>query len=142
MDILHVALIRKLSRAAWINPENGELLSILRYQTSQEYKPHHDYLEEDTHDYSKVKASGQRVATLLTYLNEGYEGGETAFPKRNIAYKGQTGDALYFKNVDHKGHPADTSLHAGRPIVSGEKWLATLWCREKPFWPWTRGGGL
>jgi len=124
--------------AANIKPEHGEFLALLRYQPGQEYYPHHDYLQEDAADYSKVKSCGQRYATVLTYLNDDYTGGETAFPTLNINYKGNTGDSLYFSNTDADGQPIPASLHAGRAIISGEKWLATLWIREKPFWPWVQ----
>lgn len=136
MDIIHVGILRQLATFAGIDPQQGEFLSLLRYKPGQEYRPHHDFLKEDTKDYSKVKACGQRKLTLLTYLNEGYEGGATAFPKLDITYKGQTGDALRFDNTDHTGAPHQDSLHAGVPVETGEKWLATLWCRERAFWPW------
>lgn len=127
-----------INRAAGVKPEYGEFLALLRYEPGQEYYPHHDYLHEDTADYSKVKSCGQRCATVLTYLNDGYVGGETNFPTLNTSYKGKAGDSLYFTNTDEDGDPIPASLHAGRAIVSGEKWLATLWIREKPFWPWVQ----
>lgn len=131
-----IRILNSINHAAGIQPENGEFLALLRYQPGQEYYPHHDYLQEDAADYSKVKACGQRCATVLTYLNDDYTGGETNFPTLNISYKGKTGDSLYFTNTDEDGAPIPASLHAGRTIISGEKWLATLWIREKPFWPW------
>ncbi len=137
-DFISAGLIRRLSTFAEITPENGEFLSLLRYRPGQEYRPHHDYLPEDRLDYSRVKVCGQRRQTLLTYLNDGYLGGETVFPDLNLSFAGKNGDALLFENTDEAGRPIPASLHAGRPIISGEKWLATLWCREKPFWPWAR----
>ena len=137
MDKPLLSILWELSAAAGIMPERGEFLSLLRYWPGQEYQPHHDYLAHDAADYSKVAKCGQRCATLLTYLNEGYEGGETAFPALDIEFKGQTGDSLYFSNADARGKPIPDSLHAGLPILAGEKWLATLWIREKVFWPWS-----
>lgn len=139
LDFPSLRITEKLSAVAGIKPRQGEFLSLLRYTPGQEYLPHHDFLEEDKHDYSMVKKCGQRCATLLTYLNEGYEGGETAFPKLDVKFKGNAGDSLYFENTDRKGKPIPDSLHAGLPVQSGEKWLATLWIREKPFWPWAQG---
>jgi hypothetical protein len=133
-----VRIIEKLSSAANTAPHNGEFLSLLRYSPGQEYRPHHDFLAVDSNDYSMVNKCGQRRATLLTYLNDAYEGGETEFPKLDIAFKGRTGDGLYSENTDDTGNPIEDSLHAGLPVHSGEKWLATLWIREKPFWPWAR----
>lgn len=138
-DLVHVIILKRLAEVAGVRPEQGEFLSLLRYRPGQEYRPHHDFLEKDAQDYSKVKSSGQRQLTLLTYLNAGYDGGDTAFPDIDIDYKGGVGDALLFENADAKSHPIKNSLHAGRPVTCGEKWLATLWCREKPFWPWHVG---
>jgi len=131
-----IRILNHVNHAAGVKPEHGEFLALLRYQPGQEYYPHHDYLHEDAADYSKVKSCGQRAATILTYLNDEYVGGETTFPTLNIDYKGGVGDSLYFTNTDVDGDPIPASLHAGRAITSGEKWLATLWIREKPFWPW------
>lgn len=129
-------ILKAISVASNIKPEHGEFLSVLRYRPGQEYYPHHDFLEEDAADYSKIKACGQRCATTLTYLNDDYEGGATNFPKLNISHKPSAGSSLYFTNADEDGTPIPNSLHAGRVITGGEKWLATLWIREKPFWPW------
>lgn len=136
MDIVSVIIMRKLSLAAGIEPQQGEFLSLLRYRQGQEYLPHHDFLKPDAADYSKVKSCGQRQRTLLTYLNTGYDGGETEFPKLDVTFRGQPGDSLLFENTEKDGAPFDASLHAGRPVTGGEKWLATLWCREHNFWPW------
>ncbi|NNC36865.1 MAG: 2OG-Fe(II) oxygenase [Hyphomonadaceae bacterium] len=138
LDLPTVRILQKLSSAAGIEPQFGEFLSLLRYRPGQEYKPHHDFLEVDDRDYSMIARCGQRSATLLTYLNDDYSGGETAFPALDFKYKGKTGSSVYFRNTDRNGKPIQKSLHAGCPIVQGQKWMATLWVREKPFWPWIR----
>lgn len=69
-----IRILNHINRSAGIKPEYGEFLSLLRYRPGQEYYPHHDYLDEDAADYSKVKSCGQRCATALTYLNEDYIG--------------------------------------------------------------------
>lgn len=138
LDYPGVRIIEKLSSVCGVKPHNGEFLSLLKYAPGQEYLPHHDYLDADKNDYSMISKCGQRCATLLTYLNDGYEGGETEFPNLDITYKGKAGNSLYFKNTDKAGMPISDSLHAGLPVRSGEKWLATLWIREKPFWSWMR----
>ena len=136
MDMPLVQILFSLSAAAGAAPQQGEFLSLLRYRPGQEYRPHHDYLSEDEADYSQVGRTGQRKLTLLTYLNEGYSGGETDFPDLDVRFKGSIGDTLIFANTDKDGKPLPKSRHAGRAVESGEKWLATLWIREKNFWPW------
>jgi hypothetical protein len=69
--------------------------------------------------------------TFLIYLNSEFEGGETDFPVLALAYKGATGDALYFGNVDSAGVPDPRTLHAGLPPTRGEKWLFSQWVRDR-----------
>ena len=58
--------------------DHGEGLQILRYGPGAEYKPHYDYF--DPHEPgtpSILERGGQRVATLVIYLNEPEAGGGT-----------------------------------------------------------------
>ena len=116
-------------------PGRHELMGVLRYRPGEEYRPHHDYLPEDAVDYSDVRRAGQRRATLLTPLNAAYEGGETLFPRLGLRFRLAAGDSLLFENTAD-GEPIADSLHAGAPVASGEKWMLTLWLREKRFWFW------
>lgn len=136
MDMPVLQIITRLASLAGAAPEQGEFLALLRYRPGQEYRAHHDYLPEDAADYSKVRTCGQRRATVLSYLNAGYSGGETEFPELGLRYKGGVGDSLVFENTDGAGIGLPQSLHAGMPVTSGEKWLVTLWVRERRFWPW------
>ncbi len=136
LDLTLIAIYTRLSQYAGVPIENCELMGILRYTPGQEYKPHHDFLPEDAADYSEVKRSGQRIRTLLIALNDDYEGGETLFPKLDVSLRGAPGDAFLFHNTDEREEPFPNTLHAGAPVVSGEKWLLTLWCRARPFWFW------
>lgn len=138
LDLVLIALWRRLSEMAGRRAPRSELLQALRYKPGQEYRPHHDYLPEDAADYSQVKRCGQREATLLVSLSEDYGGGETTFPRLSLAFRGRTGDALFFENTDPSGRPIPESLHAGAPVISGEKWMLTLWFRQRRFWYWGR----
>jgi prolyl 4-hydroxylase len=55
----------------------SEMLQLVHYGVKQEYTAHHDF------GYSLIddEIQGSRYATLLLYLNEGMEGGETSFPR-------------------------------------------------------------
>ena len=139
-DLVTVLAARQLAVFSGLPVAHSEFIAALRYHPGQQYFPHHDYLEVDEKDYSKVKSCGQRKSTILLYLNHGYEGGKTEFPDLQISVKGKTGDVLRFDNLDETGAPDPQSLHAGAAVTSGEKWLVTLWCREKPFWPWVQEG--
>lgn len=127
--VIH-ALNRRIAAATGTLVECGEPLHILRYSPGQQYRPHLDAVPG---------ASNQRVLTALVYLNEGYEGGETAFPELDIAAKGGVGDALLFANVGPDGRTDQRTRHAGLPIEAGVKWLATRWIRARPYDPFAPG---
>lgn len=117
----------RLAEATATAPECGEPLHILRYRHGQEYRPHVDALPG---------AANQRDWTVLVYLNEDYVGGETVFPELGLSVRGRAGDALVFRNTGADGLGDPRSRHAGLPVTSGTKWLATRWIRRRPYHPW------
>lgn len=113
---------------------NQEPTNILHYARGQQYSHHYDFFtaEEEAGFAHELRTIGQRVATLLVYLNDGYDGGETDFPKLNWRFKGEPGDALIFWNLSAAGEREMNSYHAGLPVAKGEKWLLSKWIRERP----------
>jgi prolyl 4-hydroxylase len=111
-----------------------EPTTILRYRKGQEYLAHYDLIrpQEEAAAAEELRTLGQRIVTVLIYLNHGYEGGETHFPHLNWGFKGKTGDALIFWNMSATGERERFSLHAGMPVKSGRKWLLSQWVRAKP----------
>ena len=120
------AINRRIAAATRTAYEAGEALQLLRYAPGQEYRPHFDWLSN---------APNQRLWTALVYLNEDYEGGETAFVRTNIKVKGRTGDMLVFSNADTDGNGDPLAEHAGLPVTSGSKLLATRWIHEARWIP-------
>ena len=109
-----------------------ETSQVLHYEVGQQFAPHHDFLDVKFPGLARDVAShGQRGLTLLIYLNDGFEGGETAFPVLGRAFKGRKGDALVFWNVTEDGAPDRSTLHAGTAPTRGEKWLFSQWIRVR-----------
>jgi prolyl 4-hydroxylase len=102
---------------------------ILHYAVGQEFRPHFDIIiDPGSPDYAKKLAEGrQRVLTFLLSLNDDYEGGETAFPAIRMRWKGRRGRALFFWNVEPDGTLDRRTLHGGRPVTRGEKWMLSQW---------------
>jgi prolyl 4-hydroxylase len=112
--------------------ENGEGLQILRYGPGAEYKPHFDYFDPDQPGTPAIlKRGGQRVASLVCYLNTPTLGGSTVFPDVQLDVAPVKGNAVFFSY--DRPHPATRTLHGGAPVIEGEKWVATKWLRERRF---------
>ena len=112
--------------------ENGEGLQILHYTPGAEYKPHYDYFEPShSGTPSILKRGGQRVGTIVMYLNTPTLGGGTTFPDVHLEVAPMKGHAVFFSY--DRPHPMTRSLHGGAPVIEGEKWVATKWMREGVF---------
>ena len=112
--------------------QNGEGLQVLHYQPGAEYKPHYDYFDP-VHPGSApiLKRGGQRVGTILMYLNTPKKGGGTTFPDVGFEVAPIKGNAVFFSY--DRAHVNTKSLHGGAPVIEGEKWVATKWLREREF---------
>ncbi len=111
---------------------NGEGLQVLHYQPGAEYKPHHDYFDPAQPGMAAVLArGGQRVGTLVIYLNTPEQGGATTFPDVGLAVAPIKGNAVFFSY--DRPHANTRTLHGGAPVLAGEKWVATKWLREREF---------
>lgn len=124
----------RIAAAIGLPLAHQEPTNFLHYARGEQYVPHYDFFtqEEEAGFAHELRTIGQRVATVLVYLNEGYEGGETGFPILDWRFKGNTGDALIFWNLSAAGVREMDSLHAGLPVTKGEKWLLSKWVRERP----------
>ncbi len=71
----------------------------------------------------------------MVYLNTPESGGQTHFPLAGLSIAPKKGKAILFYNVDDLGHIDEMSLHAGRPVVDGEKWIITRWLRQDQIHP-------
>lgn len=133
-DPVAEALLYRLSGLAGLPVSHIEPLAILRYLPGQEYRPHGDWLPEATAaDASHLQRFGQRTHTVLLYLNTPADGGALTFPERDLTIAAESGRAVCFENTDADGRPRQDSLHASLPVVTGEKWVASLWFRSKPI---------
>nr|WGT02532.1 prolyl 4-hydroxylase 3 [Tamarix hispida] len=133
---------KRIADWSFIPIEHGEGLQVLHYEEGQKYEPHYDYFLDEFN----TKNGGQRIATVLMYLSDVEEGGETVFPaakgnvsavpwwdelsecgKKGLAVKPQMGDALLFWSMRPDASLDPSSLHGSCPVISGNKWSATKW---------------
>ena len=112
--------------------DKGEGLQILRYRPGAQYRPHFDYFDPAQPGTAAVlKRGGQRVGTLVMYLNMPECGGATTFPDIGLEVAPVKGNALFFSY--DRPHESTGTLHGGAPVTAGEKWVATKWLREGVF---------
>jgi prolyl 4-hydroxylase len=114
--------------------ENGEGLQVLRYGPGGHTRPHFDFLVPSNPATSEsIARSGQRISTLIVYLNDVLEGGETVFPEIGLSVVPRRGDALYFEYTNSRMQVDLKSAHGGAPVSQGEKWVVTKWMRTRRF---------
>ncbi|XP_052203547.1 probable prolyl 4-hydroxylase 3 [Diospyros lotus] len=133
---------KRIADFTFIPVEHGEGLQVLHYEVGQKYEPHYDYFLDEFN----TRNGGQRIATVLMYLSDVEEGGETIFPaakgnisavpwwyelsecgKRGLAVKPKMGDALLFWSMRPDATLDPSSLHGGCPVIKGNKWSSTKW---------------
>ncbi|KAL3525223.1 hypothetical protein ACH5RR_013595 [Cinchona calisaya] len=139
---------KRIADFTFIPMENGEGLQILHYEVGQKYEPHFDYFVDEFN----TKNGGQRIATVLMYLSDVEEGGETVFPaakgnisavpwwnelskcgKGGLSVKPKRGDALLFWSMKPDATLDPSSLHGGCPVIRGNKWSSTKWMRVHEY---------
>ena len=141
---------RRIARWTLLPVGNGEGIQILRYDKSQKYDGHYDYF----FDKAGIQNGGNRYATVLMYLSDVEEGGETVFPnipapdgdngpqfsecaRYHLAAKPKKGNAVLFHSIKPTGELEPRSLHTACPVIKGVKWSAPKWIHVSHY---ARGG--
>ncbi|KAK1262434.1 hypothetical protein QJS04_geneDACA001272 [Acorus gramineus] len=139
---------KRIADFTFIPVDHGEGLQVLHYEVGQKYEPHYDYFIDEYN----TRNGGQRIATVLMYLSDVEEGGETIFPnanvnssslpwynelsecgKRGLSVKPKMGDALLFWSMRPDATLDPLSLHGGCPVIKGDKWSSTKWIRVNEY---------
>ena len=76
------------------------------------------FLANITRDIEKKNLEYERKISIITYLNDGFDGGGTEFPHK--VYKPQAGYAVMFPS--NWCYP-----HSGQPVPNGKKRVAVTW---------------
>lgn len=114
--------------------DHGEGLQVLRYGPGTQSTPHFDFLmPSNATNQQSLERSGQRISSLVIYLNDVPRGGETVFPEVGLTVCPRRGHGVYFEYCNSRGQVDPLSLHAGAPVIEGEKWAVTKWMRQRRF---------
>ncbi|GAQ84204.1 Prolyl 4-hydroxylase alpha subunit [Klebsormidium nitens] len=138
--------VARIAENTFLPPENGEVMQILRYENGQFYGTHYDLFSGEM---MRGQPGGNRVATMIMYLSDVQEGGETLFPTAyvpgqptpsglcggvrtsGVSVSPKKGNAVFFWNKNPDGRPDPESIHTSCTVLKGEKWSATKWIRER-----------
>jgi prolyl 4-hydroxylase len=131
-DKIVIDLKRKVAKEMGIPFNNIEPVQAQLYNVGGKFDLHQDGF--DTNNLIKFGlASGNRVKTLMIYLNFDLEGGSTSFPNINESFMPFTGTAIRWDNLNDKGEPDIRAKHSGDEVKFGKKYILTFWARENEF---------
>lgn len=104
-----------------------------RYDVGEYFKAHTDWFAPGTAEYDiYTKGGGQRTWTVMVYLNDVADGGETRFERVGRDFRPVKGLAVAWNNLNVDGSSNHATLHEAMPVIRGEKYIITKWFRERP----------
>lgn len=133
-DLVLAIMQQRAGRMSGAKIELHEPPNVISYEPGQEYGLHVDYIDPSVPEFqAELQQFGQRSATIVTYLNDDFDGAETSFPAAGVKLRGNTGDALIWSNLMPDGTPDYNSGHCALPPTRGRKWVLSQWIRTQPF---------
>lgn len=125
---------RRISDLLGIDLDWGESVQGQRYEPGQQFKEHCDWFDTKAKYWQEeAERGGQRSWTVMAFLNEVEQGGETFFPNIGIKVPPQAGALLMWNNALPDGGPNHDTLHAALPVEKGVKYVITKWFRTRPW---------
>ncbi|NXB91940.1 P4HA3 hydroxylase, partial [Vidua chalybeata] len=125
------ALDRRIAAVTGLDlrPPYAEYLQVVNYGLGGHYEPHFDHATSTKSPLYRMK-SGNRIATVMIYLSAVEAGGSTAFIYANFSVPVVKNAALFWWNLRRNGNGDGDTLHAGCPVLAGDKWVANKWIHE------------
>ncbi|XP_033213028.1 prolyl 4-hydroxylase subunit alpha-2-like [Belonocnema kinseyi] len=116
----HLKLLnRRVEHLTGLTVKSAEDLQVAYYDVGGYYIPHFDFFD----NYHLFPSEdGNRIATILFYMNDVAKGGGTAFPELNFTVWPKKGSALFWYNLKRNGEEDKFLLHGACPVLSGTKW--------------------
>ncbi|XP_061733352.1 prolyl 4-hydroxylase subunit alpha-3-like isoform X1 [Nerophis ophidion] len=124
-------LDRRISALTGLNVTHpfGEHLQVVNYGIGGHYEPHFDHATSPSSPVFRLN-TGNRVATFMIYLSSVEAGGATAFIYADFSVPVMKNSAIFWWNLHRSGAGDDDTLHAGCPVLIGDKWVANKWIHE------------
>jgi len=132
LDPLVQTIDAKICQTLGVSPARSEGTQLQHYAVGCEFKAHTDYFEPQTDEYRTFAShQGNRTWTFMVYINEVEEGGETEFLEIQKVIRPQRGMAVIWNNLRPNAQVNPHTIHAGRAVTKGEKFVITKWFRER-----------
>lgn len=116
---------RRIGAVTGLEMSTAEPLQIANYGMAGQYEHHLDF--GDPGSPLDVSPNGNRVATVLIYLNDVSRGGYTVFTRAKTFVSPSMGDAVFWYNLKRSGKGDYETEHAACPVLCGNKWVANKW---------------
>ncbi|XP_020811534.1 prolyl 4-hydroxylase subunit alpha-1-like [Drosophila serrata] len=123
---------RRIEDISGLDLSGSENLQVLNYGIGGHFDMHTDF--RNISSSSGVRQPPDRIATVLFYLSDVEQGGETVFPHAGYSVKPRAGTALFWYNLHTDGIGDLSTIHAACPVILGSKWIMTQWISEEPQW--------
>ncbi|KAG8137111.1 hypothetical protein E2320_005663 [Naja naja] len=136
LDPVVGALGRRAAAITGLNIQHpyAEYLQVVNYGLGGHYEPHFDHATSRKSPLYRMK-SGNRIATLMVYpprsscLGWGpFPSGPPFLPPPLLVSSKNA--ALFWWNLRKNGQGDEATLHAGCPVLAGDKWVANKWFHE------------
>jgi len=129
------SVLDKVQEVTGVNKDRMERFTITHYELGQYFNTHQDYFVDIPENQDKLASicelGGNRVTTIILYLNNVPKGGETYFPWLEVMVEPEAGSFIKF-DYDYDDDKINIkSQHLSLPVLEGEKWIVTFFVREK-----------
>ena len=117
-------IMNRMSEVMGIPAVNSEDYQILKYEKTQFYQSHHDYIP-----HQKDRQCGPRILTFFLYLSDVTAGGGTRFTTLGHTVMPKKGRALLWPSIlDSDPSKQDgRTTHEAMPVIEGLKFAANGW---------------
>ena len=131
-DVVVRRLVQRAAYLTGLSPQHSEAVQVVHYRPGAEYRAHHDWFSPENERFAdKTDVAGNRLVSFFVYLADCEAGGCTAFPLLKRTFHPHVGNAVCWYNLDRAGTRDARTLHAGEPVLAGEKWGMNIWLRER-----------
>lgn len=128
-DLVYRFIAETIARQTGCSLHLTKTVAVIRYGPGDHFKPHYDEALRST----DLRPGLRRTYSFIGYLNDGFDGGETIFPKARLRITPRAGAGVIFRNFTDEGVLDPSALHGGAPVRAGEKWIWVMWFYEP--WP-------